>query len=58
MPEDQTPPIVLTPQSVLRGTSPLVLTATLTPVAGLDRCQPAGFPEIGHVIDKAGKVLV
>lgn len=53
MPEDQTPPIVLTPQSVLRGLSPLVLTATLTPVAGLDRFQPAGFPEIGHVIYKA-----
>lgn len=28
----------------------LVLKATLTPVAGLDRFQPAGFPEIGHVI--------
>jgi CRISPR-associated protein Csb1 len=53
MPEDQTPPIVLTPQSVLQGASPLVLTATLRPVAGLDRFQPAGFPEIGHVIYKA-----
>lgn len=28
----------------------LVLTAGLTPVAGIDRFQPAGFPEIGHVI--------
>lgn len=28
----------------------LVLTARLRPVAGLDRFQPAGFPEIGHVI--------
>ncbi len=53
MREDQIPPIVLTPQSVLQGTSPLVLTAELRPVAGLDRFQPAGFPEIGHVIYKA-----
>jgi CRISPR-associated protein Csb1 len=53
MPEDQTSLIVLTPQSVLQGASPLVLTATLRPVAGLDRFQPAGFPEIGHVIYKA-----
>src|SRR5580704_5518966 len=53
MPEDQMPPIGLTPQSVLQGASPLVLTATLRPVAGLDRFQPAGFPEIGHVIYKA-----
>jgi CRISPR-associated protein Csb1 len=53
MPEDLTSPIVLTPQSVLHGASPLVLTATLKPVAGLDRFQPAGFPEIGHVIYKA-----
>lgn len=53
MPEDQISPIVLTPQSVLHGASPLVLTATLRPVAGLDRFQPAGFPEIGHVIYKA-----
>ncbi|HKI15818.1 MAG TPA: type I-U CRISPR-associated protein Cas7, partial [Roseiarcus sp.] len=53
MREDQIPPIVLTPQSVLQGTSPLVLTAALRPVAGLDRFQPAGFPEIGHVIYKA-----
>jgi CRISPR-associated protein Csb1 len=50
MPEDS---IVLTPRSVLQGASPLVLTATLRPVAGLDRFQPAGFPEIGHVIYKA-----
>lgn len=53
MSEDQSQPIVLTPQGVLNGASPLVLTATLTPVAGLDRFQPAGFPEIGHVIYKA-----
>lgn len=45
--------ISLTPSSVLTGESPLVLTATLEPVAGLDRFQPAGFPEIGHVIYKA-----
>jgi CRISPR-associated protein Csb1 len=30
-----------------------VLTATLRPVGGLDRFQPAGFPEIGHVLYKA-----
>ena len=53
MPEDQNSPIVLTPGSVLQGASPLVLIATLRPVAGLDRFQPAGFPEIGHVIYKA-----
>ncbi len=28
----------------------LILTAWLEPVGGLDRFQPAGFPEIGHVI--------
>jgi CRISPR-associated protein Csb1 len=53
MPEDQVEPIVLTPAEVLKGASPLVLTATLKPVAGFDRFQPAGFPEIGHVIYKA-----
>ncbi len=42
----------LTPSDVLKGESPLVLTATLEPIAG-DRFQPAGFPEIGHVIYKA-----
>ncbi len=43
----------LTPSGVLSGESPLVLTATLVPIANLDRFQPAGFPEIGHVIYKA-----
>jgi len=42
----------LTPADVLNGESPLVLTATLEPIVG-DRFQPAGFPEIGHVIYKA-----
>jgi CRISPR-associated protein Csb1 len=42
----------LTPSAVLRGESPLVLTAALEPIVG-DRFQPAGFPEIGHVIYKA-----
>ncbi len=42
----------LTPAEVLKGASPLVLTATLEPIVG-DRFQPAGFPEIGHVIYKA-----
>jgi CRISPR-associated protein Csb1 len=42
----------LTPAGVLEGESPLVLTATFKPI-GSDRFQPAGFPEIGHVIYKA-----
>jgi CRISPR-associated protein Csb1 len=42
----------LTPTEVLKGESPLVMTATLKPIVG-DRFQPAGFPEIGHVIYKA-----
>lgn len=46
------PPKKLTPGDVLRGESPLVLTAALEPIVG-DRFQPAGFPEIGHVIYKA-----
>lgn len=46
------PPKQLTPADVLKGESPLVLTATLEPITG-DRFQPAGFPEIGHVIYKA-----
>lgn len=43
----------LNPSDVLKGDSPLILTATLKPIAGQDRFQPAGFPEIGHVIYKA-----
>lgn len=50
--EKKNPPKKLTPAEVLKGESPLVLTATLEPIAG-DRFQPAGFPEIGHVIYKA-----
>lgn len=50
--EKKSPPKKLTPADVLKGESPLVLTATLEPIAG-DRFQPAGFPEIGHVIYKA-----
>jgi len=42
----------LTPADVLKGESPLVLIATLEPI-GSARFQPAGFPEIGHVIYKA-----
>ncbi|MCL2777223.1 MAG: type I-U CRISPR-associated protein Cas7 [Polyangiaceae bacterium] len=42
----------LTPADVLKGESPLILTATLEPIVG-DRFQPAGFPEIGHVIYQA-----
>lgn len=54
MPEtqSQSPSTKLTPTDVLKGESPLVLTATLEPIVG-DRFQPAGFPEIGHVIYKA-----
>ena len=44
----------LRPEELLRrDESPLVLTATFEPVGGIDRFQPAGFPEIGHVIYKA-----
>lgn len=50
--EKKSPPKKLTPTGVLKGESPLVLTATFEPIAG-DRFQPAGFPEIGHVIYKA-----
>ncbi len=46
-------PKKITPADVLAGASPCILTATLAPVAGLDRFQPAGFPEVGHVIYKA-----
>ena len=42
----------LTPSDVLNGKSPLILTAKFEPI-GSDRFQPAGFPEIGHVIYKA-----
>jgi CRISPR-associated protein Csb1 len=48
--------VTVTPADVLRGKSPFVLVATLAPVAGLDRFQPAGFPEVGHVIYKAPRV--
>lgn len=50
--QKKNPPKKLTPDGVLKGESPLVLTATLEPLVG-DRFQPAGFPEIGHVIYKA-----
>lgn len=50
--EQNSPPKKLTPADVLKGESPLVLTATLEPIVG-DRFQPAAFPEIGHVIYKA-----
>lgn len=33
-----------------KGPLRMILRATLKPVADLDRFQPAGFPEIGHVI--------
>lgn len=49
---EKQPKRTLAPDSVLTGESPLVLTATLEPIGG-DRFQPAGFPEIGHVIYKA-----
>jgi len=46
-------PETLTPSGVLEKREPLVLFAFFQPVAGLDRFQPAGFPEVGHVIYKA-----
>jgi CRISPR-associated protein Csb1 len=49
MPETET----LTPSEVLKKTEPLVLFAFFEPVDGRDRFQPAGFPEVGHVIYKA-----
>jgi len=50
--ENKSLPKKLTPADVLTGESPLILTATLEPIVG-DRFQPAGFPEIGHVIYRA-----
>ncbi len=44
---------VITSAGALKGESPLVLVARFEPVAGLDRFQPAGFPEVGHVIYRA-----
>lgn len=44
----------LNPSEILNGTqNRLVIQATLQPVAGKTRFQPAGFPEIGHVIYNA-----
>jgi len=41
----------LTPSALLDGkTHRLVIQATLAPAAGQNRFQPAGFPEVGHVI--------
>jgi len=37
------------------GPGCLVIKATLSPIAGVERFQPAGFPEIGHVIYDAPK---
>ena len=47
-------PEVLNPSELLNGTqNRLVIQATLRPIAGKTRFQPAGFPEIGHVIYNA-----
>lgn len=46
-------PKTFTPSDVLEEREPLVFFAFFEPVASLDRFQPAGFPEVGHVIDKA-----
>ena len=46
-------PETLTPSGVLQRREPLVLFAYFEPVADLDRFQPAGFPEVGHVFYKA-----
>ena len=41
----------LDPSALLESQDPrLTLHASLKPTSGLDRFQPAGFPEIGHVI--------
>lgn len=48
---DQTTVTQLSPAELLAsGHNRLVIQATLAPVAGKTRFQPAGFPEIGHVI--------
>lgn len=49
MPDHPLDPTTLLNSSTLRMT----LRATLKPASGLDRFQPAGFPEIGHVIYNA-----
>lgn len=42
---------LLDPSTLLNGhANRLTLRASLVPASGLDRFQPAGFPEIGHVI--------
>jgi len=43
----------ISPDDVLKRKEPLVLFASFEPIGGLDRFQPAGFPEVGHVIYKA-----
>jgi CRISPR-associated protein Csb1 len=50
--EDRMTTINLDPGMLLKDDGPLRLTlvAKLRPASGLDRFQPAGFPEIGHVI--------
>lgn len=52
----QTQKKILEPEDVLKGDSPVVLVARLEPIANLDRFQPAGFPEVGHVFYKAPRV--
>ena len=47
----------LEPSTLLNGTDfRLTLHASLKPASGLDRFQPAGFPEIGHVIYEAPRL--
>ncbi|MGH8503632.1 MAG: type I-G CRISPR-associated protein Cas7 [Gammaproteobacteria bacterium] len=48
----------LDPKKLIKDDGPLrmIFKAQLRPVAELDRFQPAGFPEIGHVIYKAPRV--
>jgi CRISPR-associated protein Csb1 len=43
----------ISPEDVLKRKEPLVLFASFEPIGGLDRFQPAEFPEVGHVIYKA-----
>lgn len=56
MPQIDTSQPLQTQLLTFDGPGCLVIRATLSPIAGLDRFQPAGFPEIGHVTYKAPRV--
>ncbi len=50
--------MIPTIEDLLKSDGPvcLTLTAQLSPIGGTDRFQPAGFPEVGHVIYDAPRV--